>query len=242
MLTTKLRYNEAKGQYMAKLIVIEGTDGSGKQTQAKLLADNLRAQGFKVFEQSFPNYDSPSSGPAKLYLGGHLGESATQFDAYKASSLFMVDRLCTVTMLKNKIDEADYVIFDRYVESNIIHQASKIDDEAERKKFIEWDYETEYTLFGLPKPKVVFFLNMPPEVSKKLREKRGVLKTGEKEDIHEKDLAYMQKCYDYGVYVAKLLNWQTIDCAKSGEPLSREEIADKILCNVKNLGCDNYEK
>jgi len=227
---------------MAKIIVIEGTDGSGKQTQAQLLSQRLRDNGFSVLEQSFPNYASPSSAPVKLYLGGHMGEKATDFNAYKASVLFMVDRLCTTTMLKEQIDKSDFVIFDRYVESNIIHQASKMDDEAERKKFIEWDYNTEYNLFGLPRPNAVFFLNMPPEVSLKLRQQRGELKVGEKEDIHEKDPEYMKKCYDYGVYVAKYLNWEMVDCSRNGEPLERKEINNKIFEIVKNLKVEKNEK
>ena len=227
---------------MAKIIVIEGTDGSGKQTQAKLLAERLKEEGFSVLEQSFPNYDSPSSAPVKLYLGGHLCERPEDFGAYKASSLYMVDRLCTTTMLKDKIAQSDYVIFDRYVESNIIHQASKMDDETERKRFIEWDYSTEYSLFKLPMPDVVFFLNMPPEVSQKLRQERGELKVGEKQDIHEKDPEYMKKCYTYGLEVAKTLNWRTIDCAKDNKPLNREDINNEIYQIVKNLKVKDNEK
>ena len=219
---------------MAKIIVIEGTDGSGKQTQAKLLADNLKAQGYSVLEQSFPNYESESSGPVKLYLGGHLSKTANEFNAYKASSLYMVDRLCTISALKDEICRADYVIFDRYVESNIVHQASKMDNKQEREKFINWDLETEYHLFELPRPDKVFFLNMPPEVSQKLRKERGILKVGEKQDIHEKDSEYLKRCYKYGMEVANLLKWEIIDCAKQGEPLERGEIAEKILNSVKN--------
>ena len=222
---------------MAKFIVIEGTDGCGKQTQTELLAENLRNAGRNVIIQSFPNYNSASSGPVKLYLDGKLCERATDFDAYKASVLFIVDRLCTITKLEKELDENDIVIFDRYVESNLIYHAPKIASAHERNKFIKWDLATEYEVLGLPKPTMVFFLNMPPEMSYQLAHARGELKTGGAQDIHEKDAEYLTRCWHCGLQLANNQGWTVVDCAIDGQIRTREDIADEIYGHV-----DSYLK
>ncbi|MBQ7453418.1 MAG: deoxynucleoside kinase [Clostridia bacterium] len=219
---------------MAKFIVIEGTDGCGKQTQSAMLTERLRQQGKNVIVQSFPNYESLSSGPVKLYLGGHLCEKATDFDAYEASALFMVDRLCTIRQLEKTLKEDDVVVFDRYVESNFIHNASKIDDEEKRQEFIDWEIQTEYGLLKLPKPNIVFFLNMPFEISIELAHGRSELKVGEKQDIHEKDEEYLKHCSEVGMQIAKQYGWEIVDCAKDGKPKSIQDISDDIFSRVQD--------
>ena len=148
-----------------KIIVIEGTDGSGKATQANLLCEFLKSKGENCILQSFPNYDSPSSGPVKMYLSGELSENANEVSAYQSSVLFAVDRLCTMQKLKIHLDEGGIVVMDRYVQSNMTHQAGKIQDGKERDKFLDWLSDFEFGLLDLPKPDFVMFLDVPVEVS-----------------------------------------------------------------------------
>lgn len=213
-----------KGQ----IFVIEGTDGSGKQLQSKLLYEKLIADGKKVLLQSFPNYESQSSGPVKMYLGGELSETANEIDAYQASTLFAVDRFCTMKQIEKFYLDGGIIILDRYVESNMMHQAGKIDNTEAREKFLDWIDEFEFGLLKLPRPDKVIFLNVAPEVSKKLREKRGINKNGQKKDIHEQDDKHIVNAYNAGVAVSKKFGWIEIDCSLDGEMRKIEEIHAEI--------------
>ena len=217
------------------IVVIEGTDGCGKQTQAKMLKDKLsQITGREVFEISFPNYDSQSSGPVKMYLNGDLAQNASDIDAYQASSMFAVDRLCTFySSIKQHLDNGEIIILDRYTPSNALHQAGKIDDKGERDRFLSWLFDFEYNILHLPEPDDVLFLDVPPQVSQKLRKERGILKSGESNDIHEKDEGHLYKAYLSGKYVSEKYNWSQISCVdNNGDILSREEIHKRIMSRV----------
>lgn len=220
---------------MGKIIVIEGTDGSGKKTQAQKLFERLKSEGYKVIQRSFPNYDSPSSAPVKMYLNGELGENAKDIDAYQSSSLFAVDRLCTMFSLKEFYENGGIIILDRYVSSNMVHQAGKIDDLKERDKFLEWLSDLEFNKLKLPRPDKVIFLDVPVEISKNLANHRKELKAGTHQDIHEKDKSHLQHAYCAGKYVAEKYNWKIIPCTKDGQILSIDEIAEKIYNSIKGL-------
>ena len=211
-----------------KIIVIEGTDGSGKATQAKLLFDFLKSKGENVILQSFPNYESASSGPVKMYLAGELCENANDFSAYQSSVLFAVDRLCTMQKLKNHIENGGIVVMDRYVQSNMIHQAGKIKDEKEKDKFLNWLNEFEFETLSLPKADEVLFLDVPVEVSKRLANERKNLKAGTKKDIHESDKDHLQNAYEAGKYVAKKFGWKRVDCIEGGKIKPISEIHQLI--------------
>ena len=105
-----------------------------------------------MIRQSFPNYESESSGPVKMYLAGEFGDAKNGFDSYQGSSLYAVDRLCTMAKLKDFYKDGGIIIFDRYVQSNMIHQAGKIKDEKERDKFLEWVDDLEFEKLKLPRP------------------------------------------------------------------------------------------
>ncbi len=216
---------------MGKIICIDGTDGCGKQTQTTLLFEALQNLGYKVYRKSFPNYESRSSEPVKMYLGGAFGDNANCFDAYQASSLFAVDRLCTYhSEIKQHYENGEIVILDRYVSSNMLHQACKIHDLRERDRFLDWLNRLEFTELKLPKPDIVLFLDVPVETSKKLANARKDLKNNEAKDIHEQDVKHLQSAYEAGKYVAKKYGWQTINCVDSvGNLLTREAIHNKIL-------------
>lgn len=217
---------------MGKLIAIDGVDASGKQTHTELLADYLVSKGYKVRRLSFPMYDSPSSTLVKMYLSGELGKNADDVDAYCASTLFAADRFATYRSdWKADYDDADTIIIaDRYVSSNMIHQASKIDDSAEKDKFLEWLFDFEFTLYKLPQPDITIFLDMPPEYGRILMQNRDNKFSGEKElDIHESDFSYLEKSYENAKYVANKFGWQHILCVKDNKIRSIEDIQAEII-------------
>ena len=158
------------------LIDIEGTDGSGKAVQTKKLFDYLVNKGYKCRLISFPNYDSPSSEPVKMYLAGEI---KSDLDGYQNSALFAVDRLIT---MNNGIDinDYDFVLFDRYVPSNMIHQSTKMNNYAEIDSFIDWVADFEYGKLKLPKPDKIIFLDNPPKYSIQLARARSELKNKRK--------------------------------------------------------------
>ena len=220
---------------MGKIIVIEGTDGSGKKTQAVKLFERLKREGYNVIQLSFPNYDSPSAAPVKMYLNGELGEHANDLDAYQSSVLFAVDRMCTMIGLRDFYNYGGIIILDRYVSSNMTHQAGKISDLIERDKYLEWLEKLEFDTLKLPRPDKVIFLDVPVEISKRLANQRGELKAGTKQDIHEKDKEHLLHAYDAGIYCAKKYNWNILSCVKNNEMMMPDEIHQKVYDSVKEI-------
>ena len=209
------------------IITIEGTDGSGKETQSKKLLEALEKMGYNVKLQSFPNYESDSSFFVKKYLNGDFG-GINSLSSKQSSVFFAIDRMCTMRELEEFLQNDGILILDRYVSSNILHQASKIEDETQRDEFINWLENFEYNDLELPVPDVTIFLNMPIEITKKLRENRQ-LKAGTKKDIHEDDEEYLHRCYSFGMNYAKKAGWKIVDCSYRDEPKEREIISNEIL-------------
>lgn len=218
------------------LIVIEGVDASGKATQTKLLYEYFLSEGKRVRTLTFPDYDSDSSAPVKLYLSGKLGDSADSVNPYAASALFAVDRFCSYkTSWEKYLKDGGTIIADRYVTSNFIHQAAKIKDISEKDKFLSFQADFEYEKIGLPKPDKVIFLDVPPEVSASLMRERENKFTHEKEkDIHEKDLPYIKKSYENALYVAEKFGFTKIVCTENGKMKSPEKIAEEVRDEVIN--------
>lgn len=218
---------------MGYIVVIEGTDGCGKQTQAKVLMERLKTLGYPVMTQSFPNYDSPSSGPVKMYLGGDFGND-TSMDAYQASALFAVDRLCTYKKnLQEFYNNGGIIVMDRYVQSNMLHQAGKIRDREQVDKYLEWLDNLEFDVLGLPRPNRVLFLDVPVEVSSRLMEERGIHKTGTVKDVHEENPEHLVQAYNSGKYVSDKFGWDVIPCTKDGGMKTIKEISDLVFDKVK---------
>ena len=153
-------------------VVITGSDGSGKETQSKLLLQNLLNKGIKTKRIAFPNYDSLSSGPIKMYLGGQIGSNAERINPFVASLPFIDDRNITMHKFEQEDNETEVVVFDRYVESNLMYQAVKINNEVDREEFINWELDLEFSKLGIPKPDLTVFLSMPIEVSSRLMKER----------------------------------------------------------------------
>lgn len=216
---------------MGKLIAVDGVDASGKQTHTQLLAEYLEGLGRKVRRLSFPAYDNPSSTLVKMYLSGELGKNAEDVDAYCASTLFAADRFVTyrTNWQKDYNNPEVILIADRYVSSNMIHQAGKIDDIEEKNKFLDWLDEFEFGIYKLPRPDVTLFLDMPPEYGRRLMKDRGNKFTGEKAlDIHERDCSYLEKSYENAKYVAQKFGWKHVSCVNEGNIRSIDEIQSEI--------------
>ena len=219
---------------MGKLFVIDGTDGSGKQTQFELLTKKLKENNIDFRTVDFPNYDSPSSSLVKMYLSGEFGENAKDVNAYIASTFYAVDRYATFKKgYEEYYKNGGIIIADRYTTANMVHQAGKIADKEERDKFLEWITDFEFNLYGLPKPTEVFFLNMPVDKAIELMKDRENKFTHEaKKDIHEKDKNHLVDAHNAACYVAKKYNWFEINCLKDGNLRTREDIAEEIFNEV----------
>ncbi len=228
---------------MGYIIVIEGTDGCGKQTQTTKLYERLVEEGYSVMRHSFPAYDSPSSGPVKMYLNGEFGASDMSLDAYQASSLYAVDRLCTYNKsLKEFYEQGGIIVFDRYVSSNMLHQAGKIADLAERDRYLDWLDNLEFDTLKLPRPNKTIFLEVPVEISYKLAAARTENKNGKEKDIHELSPDHLERAYSSGKYVASKYHWETIHCSNGDNLRAIDDIHNDIYnCIIGELK-DNFKK
>lgn len=219
-----------------KLIVIDGVDASGKQTQTGLLAQRLKLAGHSVLQLEFPDYRNPWSEPAKCYLAGRFGKKPEDVNPYAASTLFGVDRFCSYKAeWAPFLQSGGVVLCDRYTTSNAIHQGAKLPME-EREAFWNWLYELEYDRMGIPRPDAVFFLDMPPEAALRLMRDRANKITGEaQKDIHEQDVAYQRRCYEAALAACAYLGWNRITCGIGEEPLAPEQIHEQLFKAVKAL-------
>lgn len=222
---------------MGKLIVIEGTDSSGKETQTKKLFERLLNEKYNVKKISFPNYDSPACEPVKMYLAGKFGEDAMKVNPYPVSMMYAIDRYASYKMDWEKFYQEDGIIVtDRYVTSNMVHQASKIEDEEKKNQYLDWLEELEYKKMNIPEPDMVIFLNMPVETAVKLMAERKNKITGEeKKDIHEQDIGYLKKSYNNACEVAKKYNWKEIKCVENQRLKTIDEIGEEIYSVVKEI-------
>ncbi|MBO5059407.1 MAG: thymidylate kinase [Clostridia bacterium] len=222
---------------MGKLIAIDGVDASGKQTHTELLAEHFITLGKKVRRLSFPMYDSSTSTLVKMYLSGEFGKNAEDVDAYCASTLFAADRFATFRSdwHADYEDEDTIIIADRYVSSNMIHQASKIEDLKEKDKFLDWLFDFEFNLYKLPQPDVTIFLDMPPEYGRLLMQDRDNKFSGEKAlDIHERDYSYLEKSYENAKYVSEKFGWQHVLCVNDGQIRTIADIQAEIIRHAEN--------
>ena len=214
---------------MGKLVVIEGSDGSGKATQTRKLFERLRDVGVDVRRVSFPNYESDSSALIKMYLRGDFGGNAEAVNPYAAATFYAIDRFANFFEWKNFYQRGGLVLSDRYVGSNMAYQAAKFDDERDRVKFLAWLDDLEYRHYGLPRPDLTIFLDMSPEICAVLRRERG------REDIHEADAAYQNKIYNMYKELARKYGWRVVNCQSGSFARSTMDIHEEILTLVEEI-------
>ena len=220
---------------MGKLFVIDGTDGSGKQTQLAKLKGHLEKDGIDFKTVSFPNYDSPSASLVKMYLSGEFGDDPKLVSPYIASTFYAADRYATYKKELEKYYEQDGIILaDRYTTANMVHQAGKIEDEQEREKFINWLFDLEFNLYGIPKPTKVFFLNMPTEKAQELTKNReNKFSHTQEKDIHEKNAKHLEESYKAACWVAKKYGWYEVKCVQNDEIRTIDNIHEEIYQEIK---------
>ena len=213
---------------MGRFIVIDGLDGSGKETQSLILKKYLEDMGVKVRYISFPCYENDSSLFVKKYLNGELGSRPEDTNAYAASSFFAADRYLSYrTDWKKDIDDPDTVVIaNRYTTANAVHQLSKLPKE-QWNAFLSWLWDYEFYKLGIPVPDAVIYLEMHPDISYKLIKSRSE-KTGRATDIHENDGSFLYKSYEAALYASDRLNWSRICCYEGENPLTIEEISELV--------------
>lgn len=207
-----------------KLIVLEGTDASGKSTQFARLCQYCDDRQISYRRLVFPRYEEESSALIRMYLGGEFGSHPDDVSAYAASTFFAVDRFASYRKdWKDYYENGGLVLADRYTTSNAIHQASKLDGE-EQNAYLDWLFDFEYRIMGLPAPDHVFFLDMPTEAVHELL----IHREGKSTDIHEKDIPYLQRCYQTSSKLADRFHWERIRCTKNGSIRSIEAISNDL--------------
>lgn len=217
---------------MGKLIVIEGTDGSGKSTQFQKLSQRLETEGVAFRHIVFPRYTEPSSALIRMYLGGEFGTDPNAVNAYAASAFYAVDRFASYKQdWGNWYEQGGLVLSDRYTTSNAVHQTSK-EPEERRGAFLKWLYEFEYDKLALPQPDLIIYLDVPTSFTEQLMRRREA-DTNTKADIHEQDTSYLATCREAGRTAAQYYGWTVIQCVKDGQMRSIEDIHNEIYGYVK---------
>lgn len=215
-----------------KLIVIDGTDGAGKKTQARLLVARLRKEGFTTKTLAFPQYRKKSAGPVENYLEGKYGKNAHSVSPYVASVFFAVDRFDAA---RTKIDawlaKGYMVVLDRYVSSNMGHQGTSFTSKKERRKFFRWIQNFEYEIMQLPKPDIQFIFYVDPAIAQRNAAKKWKNKITnlKKQDILESDPKHFIRSAEVYKELAKLLpGVELVRCTRGKKLLTRKEIHEVV--------------
>ena len=222
-----------------KLIVFEGTDGSGKATQSRMLVERLQKEGYELKKLEFPRYSEESSALIRLYLDGKFGAHAGDVNAYAASAFYAVDRYASYKKVWGQwYENGGLIVSDRYTTSNAVHQASK-EPEERQAEFLKWLYDFEYDNLGLPRPDLVLYLDVPTDFTETMMRRREQA-TNTHADIHEQDMAYLATCRRTGKAAAEYYGWTVINCVRDGEMRSIEDIHEEIYRHVAEcLKIDN---
>lgn len=230
-----------KTKTKGKLIVIDGTDGSGKATQVKFLEDRLKKEGYKIKIVDFPEYYNNFFGK---FIGHCLSEQYYNWlnvHPKIASALYAADRWESSKDMRAWLQAGYIIIANRYVSANQIHQGGKIKSAKKRNEFIKWLNQMEYEVFGIPKPDLTLYLSLPIKIVLELLEKRNSSKMlrkylKKKKDVHEADESFMENSIKSALWLAKTQpNWSKINCSEKGEILSREQIHGMVYQEVKKV-------
>ena len=220
-----------------KLIVIEGTDCSGKETQTKKIVERCKKKGIKVYNYSFPRYDTPTGkivgGPylGKSYIcDGWFPEGATNVDALVASAYYAADRRYNIKEIVDHLNNGDIVLLDRYVESNMAHQGGKLASKEDRQKMYEKLDELEFGIMELPRPDAVIFLYMPSPYAAILRQGRA-----EAADQLERDMEHLAKAEQAYLELTEKYGYIKIDCVKDDVIRTIDDINDEVMERFEEL-------
>lgn len=217
-----------------KLIVLEGTDGSGKSTQFARLCQRMEAEGFAFQRLVFPQYQEPSSALIKMYLAGEFGSRPGDVNPYASSAFYAVDRYASWKKVwEDWYSAGGLVLADRYTTSNAVHQAPKLPEE-ERWTYLNWLFDLEYNRLALPEPDLMIYLDLPAEISAQMLRLRQEA-THTKADIHEQDGAYLRACRESARDIAGRLGWKVVDCSRAGAMRTPEDIHEELWALVQPL-------
>lgn len=211
-------------------IVLEGSDGSGKTTQFKLLAERLRAAGHEVDVYDFPRYDEPSSYFVKRYLNGEYGP-ASEVSPYTASLFYALDRFETAPLIRQSLSDKKIVLADRYVGANMVHQGAKFTNLGQQRGFFVWADSLEFQLLGIPRPTINLLLKVPAETSYELIKRRGSRSyTNKSHDEHEADVEHLRSAVSAYDNLCRLFpkDFKIIECTKAGRLLPITDINNRI--------------
>ena len=216
-----------------KLIVFEGAcDGIGKTTQFEKLSERLKKDGKRIANHHFPTYGSYHGLPVEKYLHGDFGKP-NELSPYFVNSLYAVDRaIAWQTELKPLYESGDIILLDRYTTSSLIYQSALIEDPAEKREFIDFVTDFEYSKIGIKKPDNVIFLHAPFDLVTKMRNAR-TQNDGVTNDIHERDIEFMKKVYNSAMFVADYLSWDMVECSDGDKMRSVDDIHEDIYQYVK---------
>lgn len=238
-LIKKLHFGKAKKspqKKRGKLIVLDGTDGSGKATQLKLLIDTLKKESYNAEMVDFPQYGTKSAGPLEEYLNDKYG----QVNPYAASIFYAIDRFDVAFQIRQWLEQGKIVIANRYVTANAGHQGGKIDDNVDRLKYFKWLDNLEYNIFNIPKPDLNIILHVPAAVAQKLVDKKKPetrqYAGGKKRDLHEADLKHLQNAERVYIEIAKLFpNTKLVECMDGKQLLAPRQIHNKVWELVRRI-------
>jgi len=220
-----------------KFIVIDGTDGSGKETQTKILINTLNEKGYPVAKIDFPQYGQKSACLVEEYLSGKYG-TADEVGPYIASIFYAADRYDASFKIKEWLKQGKIVVADRYVSANMGHQGCKIADDSEREKYLDWLYDLEYNKFGIPKPNLNIILHVPAHIAQQLSLQRETNHRGQnlKRDIHEQDINHLKQAEKTYLYISeKYSDFTKIECTKDDQMMTREEISDIVWKKIEDM-------
>ncbi len=239
-----LRFGSTKKneKQKGKLIVIDGSDGTGKTTQKQLLVETLKFGGYEVETADFPQYGQKSAGIVEEYLNGKYGP----VNAKAASIFYAVDRFDASFQLRKWLEEGKIVVSNRYVTASAGHQGGKIADDDERLKYFRWLNDLEYNIFGIPKPDLNLILHIPAEVAQQLVDKKSSdarkYVNGKKRDIHEADINHLKNAEKVFMQIATLFpNTKFVTCVENDKLLSPADVHNKIWELVRRIALKNIK-
>lgn len=222
---------------MGKLIVIEGLDGTGKETQSKLLYEKLISKGYQVMKISYPRYDNESSSLVKMYLRGDFGTNPDNISPYISSTFYAADRYASYkTEIESFYKNGGIVIADRYTTSNMVHQGGKINSQKELDEYLNWLTQLEFEIYKIPIPDKVFLLDLPLEfIVKRIEERENKITKDSTKDIHENSIEHLRRAYDNAIQLADKYHWEKINCVDESGIRGIDEINKQIFNNILNI-------